>query len=119
MTRANKTLSGLDALSFTATRKNPKPGQWRRCFWSVAPATGDYNVDREYGQQLALEYINFEVSDRSGPGYLNHIISDMPKPLTNIEISFLQVVGFQIKAGGDYASRLLKHWADCEKEAVR
>ena len=104
----------LDLLPFTAKRDGkelPKPtgDQWPRCFWHVHP-TGDYKADCKTGQDYALAYLEFEENDVGGPGCLNMIVRDMPRELSGIEHSFLQMVCFQAKAGKGRARRIASFW---------
>lgn len=104
----------LDLLPFTALRDGkqlPKPigDQWPRCFWHVNP-TGDHAEDCNTGRQYALVYLDFEENDVGGSGVLNMIVKDMPREMSGIEHTFLQMVCFQAKAGRGRARRLAAHW---------
>lgn len=105
----------LSELSFTIIREKKEAGQLPRCFWNVK-ATGDFRTDAAIGKTLALEYLLWEEEDRGGPGFLNQIVNDMPKPLTAVEDSFLQMVCFQAKAARGFASRLAAYWAECDAQ---
>ena len=103
-------------LSFVASRDGktlPKPtgDQGPRCFWNVTP-TGDGWRDDELGCALALEYLALEEADTHGPGHLAKIIADMPRSLTNIEISFLTMVAYAAAAGADRAREIAAYWEE-------
>ena len=107
----------LDLLPFTAVRDGkqlPKPtgDQFPRCFWHVQP-TGDYHADCKTGQQFALAYLEYEENDVGGCGVLNMIVQDMPREMSGIEHSFLQMVCFQAKAGRGEAKRIARYWEEC------
>jgi hypothetical protein len=105
----------LSELSFTSIREKPEKGQLPRCFWNVTPA-GNFAADNALGTKLGLEYLSFEEEDVDGPGILNQIVNDMPRPLTVVERSFLQMVCFQARAGRGYARRLKSYWDNCKAE---
>jgi len=79
-----------------------------RCFWHV-PSIGDGRL----GERLALEYLAFEEADEGGPGYLQLIVSDMPRKLGPTEISFLYFVSRAAGAGADKARRISAYWDSC------
>jgi hypothetical protein len=101
----------IACLSFVAMRDGktlPKPtgDQCPRCFWNVK-ATGDFEKDCDLGDRLAREYLAFEqtaMAAANGPGHLQHIVGDMPRPLTRVEVNFLIMVSYAAAAG---AARLL------------
>lgn len=104
--------SSIEDLSFVASRDGvqlPKytEGQLPRCFWSV-PTRGSYSAECDLGAELALEYLAFEENNPSCP-ILNLIVTDMPSPLTGVEVGFLIMVGFAASAGADYARRVRAH----------
>lgn len=101
-------------LSFTAMRDGkelPKytGEQMPRCFWNVQP-TGNYGADSALGQKLALEYLDFEAADRGGPGHLQMIVNDMPRPIGGIEVGFLTLVSYAAAAGRHEAQRVSSFW---------
>lgn len=109
----------LKALSFVASRDGkalPKPvsDELPRCFWHVK-STGDYQLDTQLGTQIALEYLAYEDADKGGAGILNLIISDMPRPLGDVEDAFLQLVGLVAKNGYQRAQQIVAHWNAAEK----
>jgi hypothetical protein len=107
-----KTPSRIGDLSFV--RKNRSDGQLGRHFWSIE-ATGDYDGDCQLGERLALEYLAFEEADRgAGGGHLQHIVGDMPRPLTGVEISFLMMVSFAAGAGAHEARRISAFWQSAQ-----
>jgi hypothetical protein len=69
-----------------------------RCFWHVVP-TGDHEQDEILGERMALEYLAYEHADADGPGLLSHIVSDMPRSLTPIEIAFLAIIAYSARVG--------------------
>jgi hypothetical protein len=108
-------------LSFVATRDGkalpkPKRGQSPRCFWHVKPS-GDYGKDCETGRRLALEYLALEEEDTGGPGHLQHIVMDMPRALTGIEIGFLTMVSYAAGAGAERAREVSAYWDRCRAAA--
>lgn len=105
----------IKELSFVASRDGkqlPKytNDQLPRCFWNVQP-TGDYRVDSALGRKLALEYLAFEAADRGGPGHLQMIVNDMPRPVGAIEVSFLTLVSYAAAAGRHEAQRVSSYWS--------
>ncbi|RWL16569.1 MAG: hypothetical protein E5X61_33095 [Mesorhizobium sp.] len=88
MTNAPK----IEKLPFIGTRKKGEPGDVPRHFWRVQPS-GDYNADCLTGRKAALQYLAYEEADKGG-GLLAHIVGDMPRELTGIEVGFLQIVCF-------------------------
>ena len=113
-----KTLHPADALSFTRLRPKQewKPaGLYPRCWWSVKP-TGDYDADCRTGRKMGLEYLAYEASENSG-GVLGLIVAAMPRELSGIEVSFLQLVSFAAAAGHARAERIAAYWERCESQA--
>jgi hypothetical protein len=115
---STKTKTGIAGLSFVADRDGktlPKPTgrQLPRCFWHVKPS-GDLLSDDKIGQCLALEYLAFEESDKEGPGLLQHIVTDMPRDLTGVEISFLSLVAWAAGAGAERARQIVAYWDSCK-----
>jgi hypothetical protein len=70
----------------------------------------NYDQDFKIGERLALEYLAFEEADKNGPGHLQMIVGDMPRPLTDIEIHFLILVSSA--AGAAEARRVAKSWQE-------
>lgn len=109
--RVKPLVSLVEGLSFVRRRKRNEKGRSPLCFWNVA-ATGDYSIDCDTGQQLALEYLAYqEASD--GPSILQQIVADMPRDLTGIEVAFLDLVGMQAKAGKGRARQIVTYWQRC------
>ncbi len=103
----------LTDLSFVTDRDGKtlpkrKKKQLPRCFWNVMP-TGDYGADCHIGFRLAMEYLRYEEASDDAP-ILNLIVNDMPRPLTGVEVGFLQIVGFAAPVGINRADRILRHW---------
>lgn len=78
-------------------------------FWSVN-ATGDYHADCLHGRDLALEYLAYEAANRDGPCQLASIVADMPRPLTGVEVGFLELVGLQARAAPGRAALIADNW---------
>lgn len=119
MARKRKEPHPLDTLPFTAMRNGIElpqatKGQRPRCFWHVQP-TGNYRADCQTGQEYALAYLEYEGNDLSGPGFLNWIVEDMPREMSGIEHSFLQMVCFQAKAARGCARRLANYWVEASQ----
>jgi hypothetical protein len=55
------------------------------------------------------------VSDSGGD--LQMIVGDMPRPLTMVEIAFLQLVSFAAAKGAWRARQIAKYWDECEAQA--
>ena len=87
-------------LSFAKKRGN---------YWNVK-ATGDYDKDCALGGRLALEYLAFEEQDRGGPGLLQHIVADMPRDFTGVEVGFLTMVSWAAAAGAHRAREIAAYW---------
>jgi hypothetical protein len=99
-------------LSFVGERKKPEAGKLPRCFWRVTPS-GDYGADCELGQRLALEYLAFqEAADGSS---LQHIVADMPRELTGVEVGFLTMVSFAAGGGAYRARQIAAYWDECAR----
>jgi hypothetical protein len=108
-----KAKPNIGELSFVASRDGktlPKAtgDQLPRCFWNVA-VTGNIRQDDNLGHRLALEYLAFEEADDGG-GNLQLIVSDMPRRLTMVEISFLTMVSLAAAAGAFRARQIAKYW---------
>jgi hypothetical protein len=92
-----------------------------RNYWSVN-ATGNYHEDCALGRVLALEYLAHEEANRHGPCLLAWIVADMPRPLTGVEIGFLELVGLQSRAAPGRAAQITENWrrawAAAEAEAA-
>lgn len=91
--KPNAAYSAFTDLPFIALRdgkKLPKAkkGQPICCFWHVTP-THNYKADCKTGEQLADTYLDFISQYPDDADLLPEIISDMPKPMTGIEIGFL------------------------------
>lgn len=59
-------------------------------WWNVS-SLGDYGADCSRGREYASEYIQ-AVIDGDVHTALPHIVAAFPKPLTGVEISFLQQI---------------------------
>lgn len=113
MSRRKRSDDPIAKLSFVGDRKNRKPGEFPRCWWHVKPS-GDYGADCELGTRLGLEYLAFlETHERS---CLQHIVRDMPRKLTGVEIGFLTMVSYAAGAGADRAREIAAYWDRCEAE---
>ena len=99
--------------SFVGTREKPEAGKPPRHFWLVK-ATGDYGADCDLGTRLGLEYLAYQ-NTREG-SYLQHIVADMPRNLTGVEIGFLAMVSFAAGAGAHRAREIADYWDRCEAE---
>lgn len=82
-------------------------------FWNVT-TTGSYTRDCELGGRLAVEYLTYEEQDPDGGGLLQHIVGDMPRDLTGVEIAFLQLVALQAKVGRGRARQINDYWSRCD-----
>ncbi len=71
-----------------------------------------YDQDCKIGTRLALEYLAFEEAQEDGCGLLQHIVDDMPRPLTGVEIGFLIMLSRAAGAGVAEARRVAKIWGD-------
>ncbi|MER9167319.1 hypothetical protein NKI12_08030 [Mesorhizobium australicum] len=103
----------IEYLPFIGLREKGEPGEISRHFWRVQP-TGDYRLDCQTGTKAALQYLAYEEADRGGGGILQHIVSDMPRALTGIEVGFLQMVAFAASAGAYRAREIDAYWTRCE-----
>lgn len=113
-------MTDIANLSFVRSRSRSERepnGLLPRCFWSVQP-TGDIEADNDIGTALALEYLEFEASGHHGPGILQYIVKDMPRELTGIEVSFLQLVGFAAAEGLPQAQQIARHWRRSAEQAA-
>ena len=120
MTTMKKAKPHISKLSFVASRDGktlPKAKGYQsgRCFWNV-PKTGGSERDDNLGQRLALEYLAYEEADKGGGGHLQDIVGDMPRPLTMVEIAFLQMVSFAARAGAYRARQIAKYWEECNAQ---
>lgn len=111
---AGEAMPKIKDLSFVASRDGkqlPKytRDQLPRCFWHVQP-TGNYSADSAMGRKLALEYLDYAAADRGGPGHLQMIVNDMPRPIGDIEVSFLTLVSYAAAAGRHEANRISSYW---------
>lgn len=97
----------IRSLSFIQDRK-----RGGLLFWNVR-SSGSYASDCELGGRLAVEYLTYEEEDADGPGLLQHIVGDMPRDLTGVEIAFLQLVAFQAKVGRGRARQINDYWSRC------
>ena len=107
-----KTTLRIADLSFvTSLTGKLQPGQSRRCFWNVK-ATGDYDRDFRIGERLDLEYLAYEEANlrEGGPGSLQHIVGDMPRPLTGVEVGFLIMVSYAAGSGAHESRRVSAFW---------
>jgi len=107
----------IQDLTFVASRDGkqlPKPvgDQLPRCFWHVQ-SSGDYHQDTTTGEKLALEYLAYEEANIGGCSILGQIVKDMGRPLTGIEVGFLEMVGFAAGAGAHRARRVSAYWDRC------
>jgi hypothetical protein len=120
MTTTKKAKSGMGKLSFVAPRDGKtlpkrKADQWPFCFWHVTN-TSD-SEDSNLGQRYAIEYLNFEEAEGSADGgFLQNIVGDMPRPLTMVEIAFLQLVSFAAAKGAWRARQIAKYWDECNAQ---
>lgn len=108
---SSRKLHPADELSFTRIR--PK-AEWKgtkltpRCWWSVTPS-GDYAEECEVGSAMALEY--FDYCERpDGGNCLAHIVADMPRELSGIEIGFLAIIDAAAKAGRNNGRNTARYW---------
>lgn len=86
--------------------------------WDNVKATGDYALDCEIGQKLALSYLAYEeANEENRGGHLVGIVAKMPRPLTGVEISFLQIVSFAAAAGADRGRQVVDYWERCARAA--
>jgi hypothetical protein len=106
MTKTARKVGRKDTIACLSFVKDFKKG---RCFWNVK-ATGDYGADCRTGNRLGLEYLAFEERDHDGPGHLQHIVMDMPRKLTGIEIGFLTMVSYAAGAGANTAREVSDYW---------
>ena len=85
-----------------------------RHFWCVKP-TGDYEADCQTGTRLALDYLRHRATeDQNTHGsLLQHIVGDMPRSLTGVEIGFLTLVDFAATAGKGRAEQIAAYWDKC------
>jgi hypothetical protein len=99
-------VASRDGLRLPLATKDPNG----RCFWHVKP-TGDGWEDCATGEKLALEYLEYEAKhwNRVG-GSLQHIVMDMPRKLTGIEIGFLSTVAYAAAAGIQRARELVAQY---------
>ena len=107
-----ETRPNIAALSFVGERNKREAGKYPQHFWRVN-RSGDYGADCELGERLALEYLAFqEANDQSS---LQHIVADMPRELTGVEIGFLTLVSFAAGAGADRARQIAAYWDKMQK----
>lgn len=97
----------IRSLSFIQDRK-----RGGRLFWNVS-ASGNYTIDCELGGRLAVEYLTYEEQDEGGAGLLQLIVRDMPRDLTGVELTFLQLVALQAKVGRGRARQITEYWSRC------
>jgi hypothetical protein len=115
--RKPKPKVGIAALSFVANRDGKDlpmatAGQMPRCFWNVKH-TEDMDEAGRLGARLALEYLTYEawaVQQSVHLPVLAHIVGDMPRPLSQIEITFLQLIGHGVHKTLPYATAVAVHW---------
>lgn len=112
----------ITSLSFVADRDGKalpkydrKKDRLPRCFWHVPKIAdetkpGGYTTNSTLGERLALEYLAYEETSDVGAPMLANIVCDMPRPLTGVEVGFLQIVGYAASAGAARARRVSKHW---------
>jgi hypothetical protein len=117
----NPSIGNLSFVAFRDGKTLPKATakQCGRCFWHVKGTGDDSAKDDKLGQRLALEYLAFEEVDIGGGGNLQLIVSDMPRPLTMVEIAFLQMVSFAARAGAFEARRIAKYWDEMNARRKR
>ncbi|MGE3877396.1 MAG: hypothetical protein AB7F74_30930, partial [Parvibaculaceae bacterium] len=65
------------------------------------------------------EYLTFEEASVGGPGFLQMIVSDMPRKLTSIEVSFLCLVSYAAGAGADRARSVSAYWDHCRERELK
>ena len=107
--------AAIESLPFIGIRQKGEPGKFPRHFWRVSP-TGDYEADCQIGREMAMSYLAWLTTSRgSGSGILGHIVGDMPRQLTGIEIAFLQMIDFAAGAGEHEARRIDEYWKRCEQ----
>jgi hypothetical protein len=99
--------------SFFGMREKSEPGKYPRHFWRVKP-TGDYGADCEIGTRLGLEYLAYQNSHEAS--CLQHIVEDMPRDLTGVEIGFLTIVAHAAVAGENRAEEIAAYWDRCDTE---
>lgn len=99
------TVKAVDVKDLSFVKERKRLG---RLFWNVTP-TGSYSEDCRLGGRLAVEYLAYEEQDDGG-GLLQHIVGDMPRELTGVEIAFLQLVALQAKAARGRARQINEYW---------
>lgn len=105
-TLSSKTRKVTD-LSFVKASDGTKP----HMFWNVQ-STGDHELDEDLGAKLVLEYLEYEAQRDDSYPILPHILSDMPRPYTAIEITFIGLIGFAAIDGRYEAKRIASYWAE-------
>jgi hypothetical protein len=103
----------IENLPFVFDRAAKSRTNVRRCFWHVEP-TGRYDADCSTGERFAVEYLHYAADENSN--LLAHIVKDMPRETTGIEVGFLQLIGFAAQYGLPQAEQLLRYW---EREGRR
>lgn len=105
-----------NAIRKTATRGEPSAPPFLN--WDNVKATGDYALDCEIGRKIALSYLAYEEANgENRGGHLAGIVEKMPRSLTGVEISFLQIVSFAAAAGADRGRQVVGYWKRCSKKA--
>ena len=108
--KKNKRVTRLAELPFV--KSTPKA---RRNFWNVKKSD-DPMQQGNLGIEYALAWLRYEVKPENNgmDTCLACIVSDMPRKLGHIEISFLSMVGFASKKGLSEAERINAYWRKCE-----
>ena len=83
-----------------------------RCFWNCK-STDDGFDDSATGSHYALAYLRHEAAEHAKGDHhplLGLIVGNMPREHTQLEISFLCVVGFAAREGRHEAERVVAYW---------